>query len=256
MMGVGAKALPRLREAWSRKVHGMKQMNGSSEVQPGDPRFVFRIGSNDQASSDSSARVDCGPVVLNLCERASGRPSRRIYVVVRGWIGLETNADGDAPLCTRDFGTEVGYFRLRDRQLVHVYGVHYDMDLCAYGHPVFHAQVASMAKLATEVKQRFCPGAAVCDRVKPLLRTVRTPTAQMDFLSVLTQVCADHLMSETQGSEKRNRAASAFGRVRSASDVLLGAAHRFSSLNDGTAPRCYRSSHWYWECEPPEPKGP
>ena len=253
-MGVEAKALPRLRRAWDEKIHGMTQMNQSSEIQPRSSRCVLTRDYDDIAGTDKTVKIDCGPVALNLCERASGRPGRRIYVVVKGWIRLEENDDRNTPLRTKGFGTEVGYFRLRDRQLVHVYGVHYDMDPCAYGHPIFHAQVGSMIKLATEIEQRFCRGATVCDRVKPLLRTVRTPTAQMDFLSVLTQLCADHLMSETQGGEKSNQTASAFGRVRSASSLLLGAAYRFKSLKEGTAPRCYRSSHWYWECEPCPPK--
>jgi len=176
-----------------------------------------------------------------------------MYVAVKGWIRLEENDNHERPLRTTDFGTNVGYFLLRDNRLDHVYGVHYDMDERGHGHPVFHAQLGSMTKLLTEVQRQFRLGALVCDRVKPLLRNVRTPTAQMDFLSVVTQLCADHLMSASQSTEKRDQTTSAFSRVRSASDFLLGAAHRLAYLNGGTAPECYRSAHWYPEGLPRQP---
>lgn len=244
-MGLGGKALPRLREAWDNKIYGMRQMNQATEVQPRDSRLVFKTDTNGQAANSNAVRVECGPVVFKLCERANRRPDPRMYVAVEGWICLEENDNRDAPLRTTDFGTNVGYFCLRNGRLDHVYGVHYDMDERGHGHPVFHAQLGSMTKLFTEVQRRFRLGALVCDHVKPLIRNVRTPTAQMDFLSVVTQLCADHLMSAGLSAEEGDLTARAFSRVRSASDFLLGAAHRLAYLNGGRATRCYRSSHWY-----------
>ena len=191
-MGIEAQALRRLWLAWDTKIHGMKQINQSSRVLPLTAQEVINVDGNDQDGTDETVKVDCGPVVFKLCERANGFPD--MYVVVEGWIRMESG-DGHVPLRTMNFATRVGYFRLRGRQLVHVYGVHYDMDKGGQGHPVFHAQLGTMAKFVTEVEQRFRLNSEVGDdHVKCVLRNVRTPTAQMDFFSVLTQLCADHLM--------------------------------------------------------------
>ena len=192
-MGIEAQALRRLTQAWQTMVRGMKRINQSSTVLPPTAQEVFRIDENDHGGTDETVKVNCGPVVFNLCERANGFPN--MYVVVEGWIRMESG-DRHVPLLTTGFATRVGYFRLRGQRLVHVYGVHYDMDESGQGHPVFHAQLGTMKKFFAEVEQRFHLNAEVGDdRVKDVLRNVRTPTAQMDFFSVLTQLCADHLMS-------------------------------------------------------------
>ena len=99
-------------------------------------------------------------------------------------------------------------------------------------------------EFVSAIREQFHLDAELVDRVGPILRNVRTPTAQMDFFSVCTQLCADHLMTGgPTGSHPQ--VAAAFDGVRSACDVLQGAAHRLTYLNSGVAPNCYRSSHWY-----------
>ena len=240
-MAVAAGALRRLRKAWDDKIWGMQQINQSSEVQPHAANAVFRVDADDQGGTADTVKVDCGPVVFKLCERANQIP--KLYVVVEGWIRIEASGDQDAPLRTTNFATRVGYFRSRGQRLSHVYGVHYDMDEGGRGHPVFHAQLRPMTDFVAQVEQRFRLGAEMDNPVQALLRTVRTPTAQMDFLSVLTQLCADHLMDHHSGGLPP--VAQAFGRVRSAGSFLRGAAHRLPYLNQGEAAQCYRSSHWY-----------
>ena len=67
----------------------------------------------------------------------------------------------------------------------------------------------------------------VVDLVGRMLRNVRTPTAQMDFFSVFTQLCADHLMSVNPvGSNPELTAA--FDDVRSACSFLQGVAHQLT----------------------------
>ena len=228
--------------AWDTKIRGMRQINQSSQVLPLTAQEVFSVDENDHGGTDQTVKVNCGPVVFYLCERANGLPD--MYVVVEGWIRMEESGDRHVPLRTAGFATKVGYFRSRGGRLMHVYGVHYDMDECGHGHPVFHAQLRPMTKFVEEIQRRFRLSAeAGEDHVKGVLRNVRTPTAQMDFFSVLTQLCADHLMSgRTDGQEQ---AADAFGSVRSASAFLRGAAHRLPFLNGREATHCYRSSHWY-----------
>lgn len=151
------------------------------------------------------------------------------------------------------FGTKVGYFRIKGNRLEHVYGVHYDMDTRGHGYPVFHAQLSSAANCASAIREQFhrTAGAEVVDRVRPILRNVRTPAPQMDCFSVVTQLCADHLMVIDPRRSDSMVTAACDG-VRSACKCLQGAAHQLDSLNCGRAPRCYRSSHWYrTECEDP-----
>jgi hypothetical protein len=84
------------------------------------------------------------------------------------------------------------------------------------------------------------------DHVQPLLRNVRTPSAQMDIFSVIAQICADHLIHEKSGIEVRQ----AFAKMRSECNFFIGAAHRMTYLNADVAPICYRSTHWYTGNDP------
>lgn len=240
-MAVEVQALRRLHAAWLAKVRGMTEINQVSRVLPSAPGEVFEVDRADTEGTTDTVKVDCGPVVFNLCERAGGRPD--LYVGVQGWIRMEARDDAQTPLQTVGFGTRVGYFRRRSARVEHVFGVHYDMDKESDGHPVFHGQAGTMDRFIATLKARFHIEAEVDNVVAKLLRNVRMPTAQMDFMSVLTQLCADHLMGSKD--EREAEMMSAFESVRSACDFLLGAGHMLPQLNAGRATRCYRSSHWY-----------
>ena len=233
------RALQLLRTAWEEKVHGMKKMNQSAQVKPWNPQDVIHL---DYNATSGQAKFNCGPVVFNLCERPHGRP--KIYVVVEGSICVQEDSSSDHCYQTKAFATRVGYFRDKRVQLHHVYGVHYDMDEQCYGHPVFHAQLRPFRQFSSHIRERFGLDTEVCDLVRPMLRNVRTPVAQMDFFSVFTQLCADHLMGE-RTRERGEQVNEAFEMVRSACGFLQGAAHRLSYLNSVRARQCYRSSHWY-----------
>ena len=196
----------------------------------------------DESAPRDIAKLDCGPVVFDLWERAYS--NNVIFVVVEGSICVQEGSRGNGSLETMGFGTKVGYFRFKHDRLEHVYGVHYDMDERGEGHPVFHAQLGPAKNMASAIHDQFHLDTKLCDHVGPILRNVRTPTAQMDFFSVFTQLCADHLMSIGQ-TDSDPQVAVAFDRVRSACRFLQGAAHRLTYLNSGIAPNCYRSSHWY-----------
>lgn len=238
-MGVKTQALKELHLAWAKKIQAMKTMNQAISVHPIAPEQVFRPA---EQSSEEMVKVDCGPAVFNLCERAGDLPT--MYVVVEGSISLEESGRTDTPLRTTGFGTKVGYFRSRRNRLEHVYGVHYDMDEGGDGHPVFHSQLGPMEEFGATVCEHYRLNAEIVDHVGKMLRNVRTPSAQMDFFSVFTQLCADHLIGMNRGGADP-QVVNAFGRVRSACNFLQGAAHRFAFLGAGNARECYRSSRWY-----------
>ena len=238
-MGVRAQALKSLRSAWGKKIRGMKQMHQATSVRPFDPERVIRV---DTSVAGEGVKLDCGPAVFNLCEKANRMP--QMYVVVEGSICVRERAGHGDSLQTMWFGTRVGYFRQKQSRLEHVYGVHYDMDERGDGHPVFHAQMGPLMDFADTIRDQFHLGADTVNSVGPVLRNVRIPTAQMDFFSVCTQLCADHLMT-VDPSVSDQRVADAFDDVRSACGFLQGAAHRLAHLNSRAASKCYRSSHWY-----------
>ncbi len=192
-MGLKSNALRRLREAWTSNVRQMKRMHQATAVEPRSASDVFRVAGQ---GADGTLRVECGPAAFKLCEKAGGVPN--LFVGVEGWISVRGSGREDAPLCTIDFGTRVAYFRSKDDGLAHVYGVHYDMDEKSAGHPVFHSQFRTMTELSEPVRRHFGIRGHVEDHVGKVLRNVRTPTAQMDFFGVFTQLCADHLMTAKQ----------------------------------------------------------
>ena len=225
-----------LQAAWNGVRAAVSQMYYSSDIRPGDARDVF--------SPDASSREPkfiAGPVVFRVPERASS-PTADLYVVLSGWISFAPPRNADPRRTTLRFGTGVGYFHAKADQLTHVYGAHYDMDEELPGHPVFHVQMCSQAGLATAIIERFHMSFdKQDDRTAGLLPNIRTPTAQMDVFSVITQIGADHLVSEASGPEVH----AAFRKLRGACDFFVGAAGRLAYLCNAPAAQCYRSTHWY-----------
>jgi hypothetical protein len=222
--------------AWQGALSAIRQMRPSCSVRPTSAPDIFKV------DGDSALpKFNIGPVVFNVPERANYLVSN-LYVVVRGWIVFGAPLAAGAPRITMQFGTQVGYFRMKNNQLSHVYGIHYDMDERLPGHPVFHAQLATQVKLAPAVMDNFrIPVDPNFDWSAGLLRTVRTPTAQMDAFSVITQIGADHLLGESASQENLK----GFARLRAACDFFLGAGARLDYLNSLPASHCYRSTHWY-----------
>lgn len=229
------RALRRVHNAWTTALHNMSQMGQSTDVRPKNPQDVFQF---DSTTNTDEVKLNVGPVVFNVPERP-GRRDANLFIVVKGWLSFE---DGnDQPLRTRNFGTEIGYFRAKSGTLEHILGVHYDMDEEKPGHPVFHAQLSSQHEFGGSVSSIFRIDGEVTDRMEKIIRNVRIPSAQMDVFSVITQICADHLMGEGVADEVRI----AFKSLRSSCDFLVGAAHRLDYLNTPPATGCYRSTHWY-----------
>ena len=229
--------LQRVDNAWQAATYGLQQMNQASSVMPSGAFQACRI---DTGASNDVVKIDFGPVVFNVPERPNHR-SPDLFIVVRGWLTFSGPNFTQLPLSTRTFGTEVGYFRQRDGRLEHVYGAHFDMDETGPGHPVFHVQFGSQSAFGVAVQDLFKRDEIVVDCTGTILGTVRTPTAQMDIFSVLTQICADHLTWRDSGEEVKT----AFANLRQTCNFLVGAAHRLPYLSDPHAANCYRASHWY-----------
>ena len=227
----------RASDAWQATVHGLQQMSQASSVRPQSGFEVFTL---DVSVPDDQVKLDFGPIVFNVPERPN-KGSANLYVVAKGWLTLEGPNFKELPLRTKNFGTEVGYFRQKGQSLEHVYGAHFDMDESRPGHPIFHVQFGSQHESVAAVREFFKCNGEVVDRVGGVLGNVRTPTAQMDIFAVVAQVCADHLIWQDSGKDVKD----AFAKLRKSSNFFVGAAHRLSFLNQAVASGCYRSFHWY-----------
>lgn len=206
------------------------------DTRPIDGHQIFGLIEHPKVNGQVAFTVN--PVTFNVPERADGAAD--MYITVKGRIYLDEEAVRTSrKLKTVSFGTEVAYFRMRREKLNHVYGAHYDFSLNEIGHPIFHAQMKSFADRGQLVSDTFTLGCEYEDHIPNILRTVRVPTAQMDFFALVLQICADHLMSKNSSVEQRE----AFEDLRKASFSIQGAGHLWGQLVQ--APPCMRTQHWY-----------
>ncbi len=203
-------------QAFESAVHRMGEMDQTSEVKPATWPEVLKAGTG----VTGQIALEFGPVVIRLPERPTRRPE--LFVVMTGRLSVtDTVRDSDSPLQSVSFGTQIAYFRYYESEgrLEHVFGAHYDVDTATPGHPAFHAQLASNDNLAEHVKDRFRLADATVDKMPPgFLKTVRVPTAQMDFLATITQVCSDHLVYKHSSTGTLD----AFAALRTDCHVLEG----------------------------------
>lgn len=232
-----SRALKLIGEAWTEVIYRMSQMNQASLIKPKTHSEIFTL---DEGAPDDEVKLNFGPIVFNVPERPN-KDTPNLFVVVKGWLIIEPPEVGQKNLRTKNFGTEVAYFRKKEKNLAHIYGAHFDMDEHSPGHPIFHAQFGPKQDFIGAIHDLFKRDEEILNQVGEMLRTVRTPTAQMDIFSVITQICADHLMNKDSGHDVKN----AFAQLRESSNILIGAAHRLPFLSDASAARCYRASHWY-----------
>ena len=200
-----------IRDQWRKAVAGLQQINPRSVVRPNQATDVIRLSRHSPAGQ---VKLDVSPVVFNLPERANGNTTN-LFVVLQGWLSFVASTSTQASLPTADFGTRVAYFRRKSNQLDHVYGAHFDLDTATVGHPICHAQMTSQIASGNHVRSKFNLGDSLVDSVDRVMRTVRTPTAQMDVFSVLRQICADHLV----GGNPAPPVASRFATVSNACDI-------------------------------------
>jgi hypothetical protein len=183
------------------------------------------------------------PVVFSLPERAGG--TNDIFVVASGIVSLDRHYyEQNGLLRTVSFASRVGYFRQKGEYVQHVYGAHYDFSKDELGHPIFHAQLRSLAEFASAIGQ-YSGGEVTLedggDYMKGVLKTVRVPSAQMDVFSLFLQIIADHLLWRNSSDADK----SAFSDLLTKNRLIQGAAAQVQRLQVPPANKCYRSVHWY-----------
>lgn len=235
MNPVETTALKLLVDQWSNVKTQLDRLS-LPDARPADGYGIFSLIGHSKV--DGQIRFNIAPVTFNVPERANAAAD--LYIIARGRIYLDQAAiKSRRALKTVSFATEVGYFRKSKDKLKHIYGAHYDFSLDEIGHPVFHAQMKSYNERGREVSEAFQLDCDSDDLVKHVLRTVRLPTAQMDFFALVMQICADHLMSKDSGDEERK----AFADLRKVSHEIQGSGHLWAKLAE--APACMRAPHWY-----------
>ena len=233
----GHRVVRKVHEAWNATLESMKRMSSAIAVRPQVPDEIF---TPVQDASNGVINFQIAPIVFNVPERANtGRAD--LYIVVSGELSLNATSTDSQTIRTIDFGTRVGYFRRKGEYLEHIYGVHYDMDECSKGHPVFHSQLGPQMCFGGEITQRYRIDFERVNCIKKLCKGIRTPTAQMDLFSVFTQICADHLLWKNSPEKVELE----FEKTRKICGFFSGAAHRLSFLQGESVTECYRSIHWY-----------
>jgi hypothetical protein len=225
-------------EQWDRLKEKLGEL-GPHVVRPDDGYQIFRLMEDDPRVPAGQIAYTVGPVVFQVSERADDPLD--MYIAVQGWIHVDHDTLRDeSRLKTTNFGTEVGYFRYKRDRLSHVYGAHYDLSYDEVGHPIFHGQMRSFNERGALISANYAGvGEESDDHMARVLKTVRLPTAQMDFFGVVLQIGADHLMSKDSGDDQKK----VFGEMREISKLIQGAGHLWPRLND--AGSCMRAQHWY-----------
>jgi hypothetical protein len=224
---------------WQVVVNTIEKLSPVASVRPDDGYALFQA---TRYSSPNIVGFELAPVVFNLPERANQRDAD-LFIVVVGQLEIRLGESSNSKvLKTHSFTTRAGYFRRKNNELRHVYGAHYDFAINQVGHPTFHAQLRSFSELSTHIVQKYDQNdMRTVDSMEGLLKTVRLPTAQMDFFSLFLQICADHLLYEQSDPE----AVEAFSTLLTKSEFLQGAGYQCNHLTVESAYSCYRSRHWY-----------
>lgn len=224
-----ARALRQVRAEFERLSGQMQLMHGACQIKPNDVN-VISISSNGPDVS-----VTCAPVVCLVPERAS-HDRADLYVVFTGSITFNGIIEG--ALTTVNYGTNFGYFAVGDSSASHVLGGHYDFSPDEPAHPRAHLQLRSQASLYAHAQENFRSISGIGlhgDLMKDILSRVRPPSAQMDFLSFMLQVAADHLVDEKSAA----RTIATFESLSMSCQPVLGYHAGIAQCG------CHRAPHWY-----------
>ena len=228
--------------AWSAVYARIRSLDSSVTIKPKMFADIFVIDDEVQ----DGIHFEIRPIVLTVPQKIANRRNGRLYIVVKGKIVFAPEQRGGR-FTTSSFATNIGYFRRtgdKGDKIKHVYGAHFDFDPNLVAHPVFHSQIASHIGLFDVVQRHhhnvmaLQPGA---DLMKQVLGNVRLPTAQMDFFSVLLQICSDHLINENSEQSKH----SDYEKLRKVSSFFLGYGANHTGLLKSRSDKCHRSPYWY-----------
>ena len=240
MTNVDRKIQRALVDQWNAVRNCIVRLNNSAAVEPQNAETLFRVTHSDA----DTVSVDIGQTLLIFPERAN-HTQTAMHIVVTGQLAFDKkHFEAHAQLRTTRFTSAAGYFRLKKNgDLQHVFGAHYDLTEDEVGHPAFHAQMKSFFEFRDMVQARYgSVTLQASDEMKYVLRTVRLPSAQMDYFSLLVQTVADHLMSPNYSSDED---VSTFRELLTKNKEIQGRAYDIARLQLPTAISCYRSVHWY-----------
>lgn len=229
-----ARLLRELRTAFQFTQATMSELHGAVQIRPSNAEEVIQSTGN----TATEAHFECRPVVCLLPERASS-PTANVYVVYRGLLSLETDPTHGVAT-TASYSTDFAYFQTSDEGVTHALGGHYDFGDGDIAHPRAHLQLKSQADMWTDAGHRFpsVEGLQIgTDPMLQILNRVRAPSAQMDFLSFMIQLAADHLVDGKSLHATRTR----FRTLTSSCKPFAG--YNVHPAHDSGD--CHRGCHWY-----------
>ncbi|CAE6762306.1 hypothetical protein XA1311A_19470 [Xanthomonas arboricola] len=238
-MSQQGSALRKLRNAWDNARGFFEELGG--EIDPPQATSIF-VHDNAGPATPGATTFNIKPITFVVPERANS-PYDQIFIVAQGRIGICT-IDANA-LNTKDFSTEVAYFRRQDDgdrnslKLDHVYGAHFDYAPGQPGHPLFHAQMNDMDELKKVVEAKYrVPTDNGSNFMSSILRNTRLPTAQMDMFAFMLQVAADHLICEVSTPAQMKT-------LKDLADEVSAVKGTQDLIQAITNNQCTRSVHWY-----------
>jgi hypothetical protein len=223
-----------IRKKFEANQAAMTELHSAFQIRPIDPNRVILPMETEAAT----VGFECTPVVCRIPERA-GTSSANVYVVFRGLLRLRSGAGTSDPI-TDSYSTDFAYFKATSDGIKHVLGGHFDFEKGDITHPRAHLQLSSQADMWQYVSQSFPSQSGVeisRDPMIEILNRVRVPSAQMDFLSFMVQVAADHLVDGKSPHSTRAR----FRSLTTACTPFVG--YEVKSGHDSW--ECHRGPHWY-----------
>lgn len=227
------RLLRQIRKSFRDTHSAMSAMHDAVQIRPADEEVIRLVD-----AADGIANFECDPVVCCVPERASA-PRADLYVVFSGKLALYTDAAvGEA--VTARYATNFAYFKLSQTGAIHPFGGHYDCADDDIGHPRAHLQLRSQVQMWANAEASFPSLMGIQIELDPMshvLNRVRAPSAQMDFLSFMTQVAADHLVDGKSSHSTRGR----FLKLTETCVPFLG--HEAPAGHGSWV--CRRAGHWY-----------
>ncbi len=121
---------------------------------------------------------------------------KRCHIVINGDFTCHADTNSDIELLS--YCTQIGYFKPKipsePRTVTPIDGYHFDMEkITPRAHPVFHAQRHEKVLLDELSSINLELGSAP---PKPTLHHVHLPTPQIDLVSALIMIIADHIVCD------------------------------------------------------------
>lgn len=163
-------------------------------------RLVYSIVDDRACYGTFSTKEDDGVFYISthfhkIPFKHGSNKAKKICIFINGRIEVETS---NKDITLRTYNTEISYLTIEDRSapytsLKPLTGFHFDYEGLKENHPVFHGQHK------TDTFERFLKDnsnfACVEDyEVPPYHGSIRIPTSQMDPVSALVMIVADHIV--------------------------------------------------------------